>query len=117
MFQSSTPEHYARELLYNIQITSLPIDVHRICSQLHINIESVSLNNLGAFILRQGVKKILLSNDMTYKPQIKFTIAHELGHYYLPHHQNLYTCKKEEFLTFRARTMQKERLMNLPVNY
>lgn len=64
-----------------------PIDLYKICEYLNIKIKYKPLKEAdGYFILKKGLKIIVLKD--TYKNTIKerFTIAHELAHYLLPGH-------------------------------
>lgn len=85
-----TPEGYARELLRELNVPFVPpIDLRDICTKLNIQISYRPLENATALLLRApaGGAKIVLGSSNKYFPRDNFSIAHELGHYFLPGHQ------------------------------
>lgn len=91
-------KHFARLLLADLKIDSYPVDVEHICDRLNIVIRHLALDTAEAiFILRGGEKYILINENQDYRPRLRFTIAHELGHYCIPwHDQSVYGCNPDQ---------------------
>lgn len=90
-------EMSANELIEQLELTP-PIDVYHICEVCNIEIINADLKNAYAYFkIRNGRKVIFLSNLIVGTEKEKFTIAHELGHYFLPNHMmkidDMYTEK------------------------
>jgi Zn-dependent peptidase ImmA (M78 family) len=103
----NAPGTYARELLNNLSLKP-PIDVIYICNNFNIKIENDDIKDSEAlFILHNGIKKIILNQNINYEPRKNFTIAHEIGHYYLPWHTNeIYNCKSSDIQSFHSNLLQ-----------
>lgn len=89
-FQS--PAAKAKEVLQRYNITAAPVDVEEICRQekiavLHIDmgfIEKKAKKEISGAIQKHPERGCtILVNEADIKPRARFTIAHELGHYYL----------------------------------
>ena len=83
---SSSPEEYARDLIdqMGINIDSDRIDPFKIGSTLGIKYYFENIKSCEAiFILKNGQKRVIFKDNSTMDPRINFTMAHELGHYYI----------------------------------
>ena len=80
---------YANELIEKLELEP-PIDLYELCRICNIEIVKENLKNAYAYFrIRKGRKVIFLSNSIVNTEKEKFTIAHELGHYFLPNHTEL----------------------------
>jgi len=97
------PEQAARGLVHKLNISSPPINVFDVCSSLNIDITYKAFDDVDAcFILKNGSKKIIVNNFIRYPTREKFTIAHELGHYFLPKHRKIYLCSPDDIQNFES---------------
>jgi Zn-dependent peptidase ImmA (M78 family) len=81
------PEIYARELLFELNIDSIPVQVDVICAKLNIECIYTSQIDAEAIIAKKGQKVIIAVNTKTnYHTRARFSIAHELGHFKIPTH-------------------------------
>lgn len=89
------PEQYAQDIVSSFDLTP-PIDLTKICEKLDIRINYESLHSIEALlIISSGKKNIIIDNSRSLYPQReRFTIAHEIGHYIIPWHENLQQCDK-----------------------
>lgn len=87
--QQLSPEHYARELLHEFKFNSLPIPVKEICEKLGIKLYFRTGLSCESMIGSRGSKTvILLDENVINAERIRFSIAHELGHYKIQSHLN-----------------------------
>lgn len=91
----NSPEQYAQEIISSFNLTP-PIDLNKICEILDIKVNYESLSSVEALlIVSPGKRNIIIDNCKNiYKPRERFTIAHEIGHYMMPWHENLQQCDK-----------------------
>jgi len=92
--QSLPPEHYARELLAQLRINTVPTPVELICKNLGILLNYNSGLSCESLIAQKNGKTAIIINDReTYGHRKRFSIGHELGHYSIPSHlQDTYQC-------------------------
>lgn len=81
----------ARKVLDKYDLNNLPIDVEKLCMDLKIPVHYVDFSSVerkvgkkisGAIQKDDGAYTILVNEDES-DVRIRFTIAHELGHYFL----------------------------------
>lgn len=91
----SYPEQYAQDIVSSFNLTP-PIDLSKICEELDINVNYEPLGSVEALlIVSAGKRNIIIDNCKKIYPQReRFTIAHEIGHYIMPWHENLQECDK-----------------------
>ncbi len=70
----------AREIIENLDL-SIPIDLNRICECYDIKILYRDIKGADGYFL-PARKKIIVSNNIKGSYKERFTIAHELGHYF-----------------------------------
>lgn len=101
-FTGLSPEHYARELLFELGITQCPTPVQQICQRLGIELTFVADLDADAYLLRlpNKVNIIIKNSSDTYHTRQRFSIAHELGHYRLPDHQQEYKCNFNDLMYY-----------------
>lgn len=87
------PELYAQDILLSLQLTP-PIDVFKICETYDLNVNYENISSAEALLIISKQKKNIIINDrkISYKPRQRFTIAHEIGHFFIPWHANVYEC-------------------------
>lgn len=81
----------AREVLAKYNLNSLPIDVENFCGHLGISIIYVDFSSIehkigkeiSGVIQKRGNEYTILVNEDDPDVRARFTIAHELGHYFL----------------------------------
>lgn len=77
---------YANELIEKLDLKP-PINLYELCKTFNIEIVKADLEYAYAYFrIRKGRKVIFLNNSIVGTEKEKFTIAHELGHYFLPNH-------------------------------
>ncbi len=103
-FSSLPPEQYAREVLCYLKIDTIPIPLLEIYQL--FDLELVFRNDLDAegILVSVGNRHLVLIKDGidSYETRLLYTIAHELGHYYLPsHQQRLFVCNANDMQQYR----------------
>ena len=83
---------------YNLEY---PLDLLPFISILGFEIKYVDTGTSDAYtIIYKGQKVILLNKATRLRTRINFTLAHELGHYFIPHHlESLYACNVNEIIS------------------
>lgn len=78
-----------------------PLDVSNFVSMLGFNVKFIDTGKSDAYtLIYKGKKLILLNKNSNSKGRINFTLAHELGHYFIPEHLDaLYQCNVNEFMS------------------
>lgn len=84
-------------------LSGIPIDLQKLACEygIHIAYHNLPDDVSGALDLRDTDKKIILVNSNHSKNRQRFTVAHELGHYFLHHTVGVHIDKK---LFFRDAT-------------
>lgn len=87
------PEIYAQEIIDALSLAP-PISIEKICEYYDININNEPLKNVEAILIVSKGKKNILINESKYiyKERKRFTIAHEIGHLFIPWHDNVLGC-------------------------
>ena len=81
-------------ILKENKISSLPIKLEKILNRYNIGLGySVFEDTLSGLLYKKNDKHIILVNSNHPPVRQRFTIAHELGHYFLDHHSNLFIDK------------------------
>ena len=79
------------ELLNRNKINSLPVNLEKIVKSLGIQIKRSELeDNISGFLYLKNETPIICVNKGHSRPRKRFTIAHELGHFILNHHGDLF---------------------------
>lgn len=90
-------EQKAREILNNLNITCPPVDVERIASSNDINVFKTSLPDpeiSGILQVYDSNSAIILINSLHHSNRQRFSIAHELGHFFLHAKKGIHIDKK-----------------------
>ena len=77
----------AEKLIDRMGIHSPPVDVHGIARSLGLRVvyEDLGSDISGVLVSRDGAASIAVKKS-DKEPRKRFTVAHEIGHYYLRHH-------------------------------
>ncbi|WP_055666911.1 ImmA/IrrE family metallo-endopeptidase [Desnuesiella massiliensis] len=90
----NSPELYAQDILSSLNLTP-PVDIFKVCEayDLKVNYENISSAE-ALLIVSQGKKNIIINDrKILYIPRQRFSIAHEVGHFFIPwHSRNMCTC-------------------------
>lgn len=81
----------AREIIAKFEIT-YPFDIYKFCYDLDIQIIEDDYSKDAYLFCENGIKCIAISNKITNYNRKKFTIAHELGHYFLHGKEITFAC-------------------------
>lgn len=83
-------ESQAENLVKQLRIASFPIDPIKIAEQHEIPCKSEVIQGFFGCLVKQGDDfGIIYSSKFNNEGFIRFTVAHELGHYFLPFHPEL----------------------------
>lgn len=107
-----SPVIEARNVLKKYKLNSLPIDVEGLCEELGIDVQDEDFSSIegrvdkeiSGAIWKRGNKYTILVNENEPWDRARFTIAHELGHYFL-HVKN---DPREIIASFRRDTSPRE---------
>ena len=102
-----------KQIKKQYSLNSIPVDLNKILKKESIEVVEKNFVELELKVSKQisgmlyiaGNTKLILVNEQDNKKRQNFTIAHELGHYYLHGGQN---AKDEVFVSFREDSNQKE---------
>jgi Zn-dependent peptidase ImmA (M78 family) len=81
------------KLLEQMQIVEPPINVVEIAKQLNIKIREDELGDISGLIYREGNQVTIGINSGDPSVRQRFTIAHELGHFFLHSENQLFVDK------------------------
>lgn len=98
-----TPSQCVQELRFRLKLSG-PVDVMAAASRLHVDVFEERLTDLDGLLLRDGDKaRILVNSSTAYGTRKRFTIAHELGHFCMPHHQDeMYLCTPADLACYKS---------------
>ncbi|MCL2874272.1 MAG: ImmA/IrrE family metallo-endopeptidase [Defluviitaleaceae bacterium] len=111
----------AKDVLANNWNGELPVDLEKICEEYGIKIIYENLEPLekehkgekisGVMLISDKNNKFIVVNQNDVDTRQRFTIAHELGHYFL--HMNGHEDKNRSIVSFRGRSNKMEREANI----
>jgi Zn-dependent peptidase ImmA (M78 family) len=94
------PAERARKLLNDLGLKRPPIPVEEICGRLDIEYMYGANIDSEALIIKGCKRKkplIAVKSNEQYKARVRFSVAHELGHFCIPSHLNeTYSCSIED---------------------
>ena len=96
---NSNGSFYARQLLHDLEIKSVPICPEQIIKNLNILFDEVDSGGKfeGCFLEENGAKCILISDDISHNKRKRFTVSHEIGHAMIPYHNRVkYECTEKD---------------------
>lgn len=91
--------YYAKMLLKDLGLKNPPISPKKVAEMLEIPVwEREAADRYDGYLIRYNdTFGIVVNKSISYEPRKNFTIAHEIGHAQIPHHQgNEYQCLKED---------------------
>lgn len=78
----------AAHLIEQFQFAQPPIDVHKIATKLGLPILNAKLDDeVSGMLITKAGKSYIFVREGDFAPRQHFTIAHEIGHFYLGHQQ------------------------------
>lgn len=91
----NSPELYARDIVSSMNLTP-PVDIYSVCDSYDIKVCIEDISTAEAFLVVSGGKKSIIINErkILYTPRKRFTIAHEVGHLFIPWHSSQCACYK-----------------------
>lgn len=103
MITQQSPEYYAKDIINSFEL-KVPIDIYGLCKKFNIDIFYEDLSDAEAyFISKNANKKIIINKKIQYDSRVKFTIAHEIGHFYLPwHNYDIFKCSTGNIFMFKS---------------
>lgn len=87
------PEDYARSLFHLLDITSTPVDLEPICKYFNIAVKRVDLALVLGVLIKDRIMPVIAVNKNMTLPRQRFTLAHELGHFIMPHNSPIFACR------------------------
>lgn len=94
-------EQKAEEALDKFEITTVPVSVERLAAVLDIQIKRApSVDFSGLLIRKSDIALIGINEDEPLTRQ-RFTIAHELGHYFLDKRKDAFVDNKASITEYR----------------
>ena len=81
-----SPEYYAQEVRCKLGLAG-PINIVEAARDLGVDVCEEALEGSDGILLKvEGNAVILINSNCVYETRKRFTIAHEIGHFYMPHH-------------------------------
>jgi Zn-dependent peptidase ImmA (M78 family) len=101
-FNEDPASFFAKKLLMesDAKYNSLPIDVRGIARSHNVTIEEEDADHFEGYSVKiEGNVGILVNSRYTYEKRKRFTIAHELGHIFIPYHKGVkYICAPDDMI-------------------
>lgn len=96
-----SPSQYAKNLRFQLSLSG-PVDVMAVAHTLSVPVYEEELDRFeGCLIWVGGNARILVRASIPYETRKNFTIAHEFGHFYMPHHKrNTFSCTAEDIARY-----------------
>jgi Zn-dependent peptidase ImmA (M78 family) len=98
-----SPVQHAQELRFELGLRG-PIDIMKVAESLCIDAYEEALDSVDGLLLRAHGKAIIIINSRcSYETRKRFTIAHEIGHFYMPHHSGEhFQCTAADIARYRS---------------
>jgi Zn-dependent peptidase ImmA (M78 family) len=107
-----SPAAQLASLLAQQFVKTSPIDLSRLCNDLGLRIQEVSARGFdGALVRSKGRQKgiVAVKASIREASRKRFTIAHEIGHFVLPHHRLLKNiCEEKKIDSFDSKLNRPE---------
>jgi Zn-dependent peptidase ImmA (M78 family) len=110
-----SPTECARDLLSKLDITSVPIYPRKIAEEIGIFVQEMKVEGGydGYLMCANGVWGIMINGSIKSRARKRFTIAHELGHYYISRHdEGNHQCFRKDIGAVDPSARQDEREAN-----
>ena len=106
------PAIRARNLLEELDIKQTPTPVEDICKHFDIECDLEANITTEALLIAGGTRKrplIAIKANQQYETKVRFSLAHELGHFIIPEHQNSwYLCTIDDLNDYREKNIETE---------
>ncbi len=106
------PAIRARNLLNELGIKQPPTPVEDICSHFDIECDFNAKIESEALLITGEARNrplIAIKADQQYETKIRFSLAHELGHFIIPEHQSpKYLCTLDDLNDYRGKNIESE---------
>lgn len=95
--------HYARGLRFDLRLKG-PIDLDKVARELGLSVFEEPLD-AEAYLIRSAEQaRILINSQICYPARARFTLAHEVGHFLMPHHRgDVFRCLAAELERYHSR--------------
>lgn len=88
-------EQRAEDVLRRFGVSQAPVPVEKIVSELNISVAYAADNNYSGILLRKADDTIVMGlNNAESSKRQRFTMAHELGHFYLDPNKKVFVDQK-----------------------
>ncbi len=103
LLETINSENEAKKLLDKLGIKEIPTPMELICEKLRVTLRySTRIDSAGLFFrdLETNKPYIIIKDDVPYSTRKNFSLAHEIGHFHLPGHQDQYKCSFSDLHTY-----------------
>ncbi len=110
-----SPVKYAQELLLKLDIKNVPVYPRKIARELGIFVHEREAKSGydGYLMCANGTWGIMINSSIRSRARKRFTVAHELGHYCISHHNGgNYRCFRKDINATSSSVRQDEREAN-----
>ncbi len=110
-----SPTECAQELLSTLDIRNVPIYPRKIAKEMGIFIQEKKAQSGydGYLMCANGIWGIMINSSIRSRARKRFTVAHELGHYCINHHDGSnYRCFRKDIGVMDTSVRQDEREAN-----
>jgi hypothetical protein len=91
------PKSIAQHLVEDAGLNN-PVDLFAFCESIEINTVFCDIDAEALLVCKDGKRKIVLKRNII-PPRTRFSIAHELGHFFIPWHVRLlYLCNEKDIM-------------------
>jgi Zn-dependent peptidase ImmA (M78 family) len=90
------PEDYARSLYHLLDMGKMPIDLELFWKRFGIVVKRINLELVSGIIIKDRELPLIAVNKNMGLARIRFTLAHELGHFILPHNRSVFSCQESQ---------------------
>jgi len=90
------PEDYARSLYHLLDMSRPPISLDLFWNKFDIVVKRIDLELVSGIIIKDQKLSLIAVNKNMGLPRIRFTLAHELGHFILPHNRSVFSCNESQ---------------------
>ena len=88
----------ARKILQEQRIATVPVDVERLAKRMGLRVIEEKLESeISGMLYREGESAVILINRDDAPVRKRFSIAHELGHYYLHANSSVFVDRRVRY--------------------
>jgi Zn-dependent peptidase ImmA (M78 family) len=110
-----SPTECAKKLLLELNVKTVPVYPRKIARELGIFVRERKADSGydGYLISANGTWGIMVNGSIRSTARKRFTVAHELGHYYMDYHDGIsYQCSRKDIGNVSSSAKQDEREAN-----